>query len=142
MFQPCRMLGLPSWCVASVELSGGGSLGGGGVCIIRPVASCGVDPVDRGSDGDAEHLGEDHGGDVCGEVLSCCSSGGACVDAEVAESLSEAESGDRPAGQVAWEQPATREGRADPDVVGAAGGDEGADVCGERLGNGDGLGAE
>src|SRR5947208_3581449 len=97
-----RRLGV--WGVASGGLSDGCGIGTGKGCVVGPVAAGGVDPVDCGFGGDAEHLGENDGWDFGGELGLCCSSGGSGVDAVGGESLAEPESGDRSPGEVAWEQ--------------------------------------
>ena len=71
-------------------LSGGFGIGGVASRVVGPVAPGGVDPVDSGADGDAEHLGEDDGGDLGGELGLGGASSGSCVDAEGIEPLTEA----------------------------------------------------
>ncbi len=89
--------------------------------VVGPVASGGMHPVDGGVDGDAEHLGEHDGGDLGGELQLRSTPCRSRVDPEYTESLTESIGGDGPTWQVTGEQPATRGGRADPDVVSAAG---------------------
>lgn len=122
------------WFVAAGGLLGGCDIGGSGGRVVGPVTAGGVDPVNCCPDGDAEHVGENHGGDLGGELglsgPSCCSG----VDAEDREALTESQGGDRSAGQMTGEQPATLGDRTDPDVVCASGANQHGDMGAERFG--------
>ena len=119
------------WSAAAADVGGVGG----------PVAGGGALPGDGDGDVDAEHAGQDGGGQVGGELEQRGGAGLAGVDAELAESFGELVGADRAAGLPAGEQPGRGALVAEGGVA-VAGGDELQDQGGEGLGEDDGLAAE
>jgi hypothetical protein len=71
----------------------------------RPVAGGGALPLDRDGDVDAEHAGQDCGGQVGGELEQRGGTGLAAVDADLAQPFGDLERADRLSGLAAGEQP-------------------------------------
>ena len=92
-------------------------------------------------DVDAEHAGEDGGGQVGGELEQRGGAGSGGSEAELAESFGECVGADRSAGLPAGEQPSGGAGVADGGVSATGRGDR-ADKGGNGLGQHDGLAAE
>src|ERR1035441_8635461 len=106
-------------------------------CVSGPVAGGGALPGDGDADVDAEHAGEDGGGQVGGELEQCGRARLAGVDADLAQAFGELEGADRLAGLAAGEQPGRGALVADGSVA-VAGRDElqyqGVQWCGEQYG--------
>ena len=107
----------------------------------HPVPGGGALPLDGDLDVDAEHAGEDRGGDLGGEGEQGGGAGLAGVQADVLQPGSEAVAADGLSGAAAGEQPRRGAGAADGGVA-AAGGDQLAEEAGQGLGEDDGGGAE
>jgi hypothetical protein len=90
---------------------------------------------------DAEHPGQQRGGQFSGEREQGCGAGLAAADAEVAQPFGEAEGADGLAGSAAWEQPRGRGVAADGGVAVPVG-QKVACETGEGFGKQDWFGAE
>src|SRR6266699_704005 len=109
--------------------------------IAHPVAGGGALPGDGDVYVDAEHAGEDGGGELGGELEQGGGAGWAGADADLVEAFVELAGADRLAGASAWQQPwggALVSGSG----VALAGGDQVKDETGERFGKYDGFPAE
>src|SRR6266568_952129 len=107
----------------------------------HPVAGGGALPGDGDVDVDAEHAGEDGGGEFGGELEQGGGAGWAGADADLAEAFVEPVGADRLAGASAGQQPwggALVSGSG----VALAGGGQVKDETGERFGEYDGFPAE
>src|SRR6266702_3802997 len=107
----------------------------------HPVACGGALPGDGDVDVDAEHAGEDGGGEFGGELEQGGGAGWAGADADLAEAFVEPVGADRLAGASAGQQPwggALVSGSG----VALAGGGQVKDETGERFGEYDGFPAE
>lgn len=98
-------------------------------------------PCDGDADVDAEHAGEECGGQVGGELEERGGSGLAGAESELAEALCDLVGAEGPAGLPAGEQPAGGSLVADGGVT-SSGGDELEDERSERFGHVDGLTSE
>jgi hypothetical protein len=103
-----------------------------------PVAIGGVLPGDGDVDVDAEHAGEDGGGDLGGELEQGCGAGRPGLDADLVEALGEAVGADGLAGAPTRQQPGRGAVVADGGMA-LAGGDQVPCQVVERLGEQDGL---
>src|SRR6516225_6233816 len=90
-----RALRRSGWSAAAADFGGVGG----------PVPGSGALPGDGDGDVDAEHPGQDGGGQVGGELEQRCGAGLPGADAELAESFTHAEGADGPPGLAAGEQP-------------------------------------
>src|SRR6266704_3869154 len=109
--------------------------------IAHPVAGGGALPGDGDVDVDAEHAGEDGGGEFSGELEQGGGAGWSGADADLAEAFVEPVGADRLAGASAGQQPwggALVSGGG----VALAGGGQVKDETGERVGEDDGFPAE